>query len=125
MPHRCKLYFFQLLAVVSLVLAFIGVFVPGLPTTEFVLLCAWSSAKGSPRIHRYLHENRYTGPALHNWKNGKLITRRSKITATISMLVCAVILVAHPISLTVKAIAILCMFVVNVWIWSRPEPNSK
>lgn len=52
MPHRCKLYFFQLLAVVSLVLAFIGVFVPGLPTTEFVLLCAWSSAKGSPRIHR-------------------------------------------------------------------------
>ena len=41
---------YALLAYTSLGVGMIGLVVPGLPTTEFVLLAAWAAAKSSPRL---------------------------------------------------------------------------
>ena len=41
---------YLLLAYASLGLAILGVFLPGLPSTEFVLLAAWAAARSSPRL---------------------------------------------------------------------------
>ncbi len=43
-----------LLAYASLALGIIGAFVPGMPTTVFVLVAAWAAARGSERLHRRL-----------------------------------------------------------------------
>ena len=71
----------------SLVLGLIGVVVPGLPTTPFVLLAAACYAKASPRLHAALLNHRLTGPMLRDWESDRSLTRRSKLIAVGSMLV--------------------------------------
>lgn len=45
---------FYAFAVLCLVLGLIGVVVPGMPTTVFILLAAWAAARSSPRLHAWL-----------------------------------------------------------------------
>lgn len=72
---------------VSLVLGLIGVVLPGLPTTPFVLLAAACYAKASPRLHAGLLNHRLTGPLLRDWEADRSLTRRTKTIAVVSMLV--------------------------------------
>lgn len=71
----------------SLVLGLIGVVLPGLPTTPFILLAAACYAKASPRLHAYLLNHRLTGPLLRDWETHRSLTRRTKTIAVVSMLV--------------------------------------
>ena len=72
---------------VSLVLGLIGVVLPGLPTTPFILLAAACYAKASPRLHAWLLNHRLTGPMLRDWEAHRSLTRRTKTIAVVSMLV--------------------------------------
>lgn len=72
---------------VSLVLGLIGVVLPGLPTTPFVLLATACYAKASPRLHAGLLNHRLTGPMLRDWERHRNLTRRTKTIAVVSMLV--------------------------------------
>jgi len=72
---------------VSLLLGAIGVVLPGLPTTPFVLLAAACYAKASPRLHAALLQHRLTGPLLRDWEQHRSLTRRTKTIAVVSMLV--------------------------------------
>lgn len=72
---------------VSLLLGLIGVLLPGLPTTPFVLLAAACYAKASPRLHAALLQHRLTGPLLRDWEKHRNLTRRTKTIAVVSMLV--------------------------------------
>lgn len=72
---------------VSLALGLIGVVLPGLPTTPFILLAAACWAKASPRLHARLLGHRLTGPLLRDWEATRSLTRRTKAIAVGSMLV--------------------------------------
>lgn len=72
---------------VSLLLGLIGVLLPGLPTTPFVLLAAACYAKASPRLHAALLQHRLTGPLLRDWEKHRSLTRRTKTIAVVSMVV--------------------------------------
>ncbi|MDR7095284.1 YbaN family protein [Hydrogenophaga laconesensis] len=72
---------------VSLALGLIGVVVPGLPTTPFVLLAAACYAKASPRLHSWLTNHRFLGPMVRDWETHRSLTRRTKTIAVGSMLV--------------------------------------
>lgn len=71
---------------VSLALGIVGVVVPGLPTTPFVLLAAACYAKGSPRLHSWLVHHRFLGPMVRDWERHRSLTRRTKTIAIASML---------------------------------------
>jgi len=71
----------------SLILGLIGVVLPGLPTTPFILLAAACYAKASPRLHACLLNHRFTGPLLRDWEAHRSLTRRTKTIAVASMLV--------------------------------------
>lgn len=71
---------------VSLALGLIGVVLPGLPTTPFVLLAAACYAKASPRLHDWMLRHRITGPLLRDWEQHRSLTRRTKQIAVGSML---------------------------------------
>ena len=87
-PHRSRLVRGLLWAAgsLSLMLGLIGVVLPGLPTTPFILLAAACYAKASPRLHSWLLNHKLTGPMLRDWERDHSLTRRNKIVAVGSML---------------------------------------
>jgi len=72
---------------VSLVLGVIGIVLPGLPTTPFILLAAACYAKASPRLHQWLLHHRWFGPMLSDWESDHSLSKRTKTVAVVSMLV--------------------------------------
>ncbi len=69
----------------ALMLGVIGIFLPGLPTTPFVLLAAACFAKSSPRVHQWMLQHPLLGPMLRNWQEHRSLTRNTKYVAIISM----------------------------------------
>ena len=120
-PSKLTQRLFALLAYTSLGIGLLAIVVPGLPTTEFILLAAWAATRSSPRLSAWLENHRLFGPMLHNWRNGKVIPRRTKVGATASMLFCAglmLVMLDHgwPVYLALAG-----MVLGNLWIWFRPE----
>lgn len=69
---------FRILAYTSIALAAIGVVLPLLPTTPFVLVAAWAAGKGSPAFADWLENHRAFGPAIENWRTRRAIPRKGK-----------------------------------------------
>lgn len=62
-------------------LALLGVVIPGLPTTPFVLLAAWAASRGNRRLHAWLLEHPRLGPPLRDWEQQRAVTTRAKVIA--------------------------------------------
>jgi uncharacterized protein len=65
----------------SLVLGAIGIFLPILPTTPFLLLSAACYMRSSERMHKWLLNNRWFGNYIRNYQEGKGIPLKTKILA--------------------------------------------
>jgi uncharacterized protein len=57
----------------------LGMFLPLLPTTIFLILAAWCFAKSSERFHYWVHHNRWFGKYLRDYRSGNGMPLRSKI----------------------------------------------
>ena len=78
--------FYKPLGFLFLGLAALGVVLPVLPTTPFLLLSAWFFARSSERWHAWLLQSRLFGPMIRDWEERKCISRRTKAVAVLSML---------------------------------------
>lgn len=72
---------FNVVGTLALILAILGIFLPLLPTTPFLLLASACYLRGSERLHRRLMANRTLGPYLSNLQSGRGIPLRGKIIA--------------------------------------------
>jgi uncharacterized membrane protein YbaN (DUF454 family) len=77
---------FRLLGFVFLGLGVLGVVLPLLPTTPFILLSAACFARSSEKWHRWLLANETFGPMIRNWDENRCITCRVKTIGIISMI---------------------------------------
>ena len=107
-----------------LVMAAIGVVVPGLPTTVFILIAAWAAARSSPRLHGWLLRHRQFGPIVVNWQNGGFVSRRAKWSATLTMLLSGIIIWYVTRYAWTAWLACTIMACVLAWLWRRPEPPA-
>jgi uncharacterized membrane protein YbaN (DUF454 family) len=64
-------FLFITIGLLSLLLGIIGIFLPLLPTTPFLLLSAFLFAKSSPKLYIFLITNKYFGEYIKNYKDGK------------------------------------------------------
>lgn len=69
-----------------LAISVIGILLPGLPGTPFLLLAAGCFAKSSPRLHNWLHTHKVFGPILNNWKKDRSIPKNAKRVALLMIL---------------------------------------
>ncbi len=71
----------NLIGGIAVVLAVVGVFLPLVPTTPFLLLASACFARGSTRLHNWLLNNRLFGKYLRNYEQGRGIPLRGKVIA--------------------------------------------
>lgn len=114
-----------LCALLSLGLGIVGIFVPGLPTTVFVLIAGACAARSSARLHGWLWRHKLFGSMLRNWAAGGFVSRRAKWSASVTMAVCAIVMLLVPAPAWAKAVSIGCMACVLAWLWCRPEPVKQ
>jgi uncharacterized membrane protein YbaN (DUF454 family) len=64
---------------IFLALGCVGIVLPILPTTPFLLLSAACYYKGSERMHRWMLNNRWFGNYIKNYKEGKGLSLKAKV----------------------------------------------
>lgn len=100
-------------------LGYVGVIVPGMPTTIFMILAVWAFKKSSPRFENWLLNHRVFGPTLRDWDEHRAITLRTKYIAIGTMFAFAgvsLFFIKKPI---IQLIVALCVAGVAVYIWTR------
>lgn len=102
-------------------LGVIGIFVPLLPTTPFLLLAAACFARSSERFHRWLIEHNHLGPMVRGYLDGSGIPLRAKQTAItlvwLTLPPSALLLVPQ---IWAKILLLLLALAITWYIWSQP-----
>jgi uncharacterized membrane protein YbaN (DUF454 family) len=116
-----RLFFWRFLASLSLILGFIGLLLPGLPTVPFVLVSAWSAGKGWPGLESWLLAHPGFGPPLRRWREHGAVPRKAKYLASLMMLLSVFILQLSAASFWLKLLLPVLLCAVAIWLWRRPE----
>ena len=89
-------------------LGFLGLFLPLLPTTPFLLLAAFCFSRGSERLHDWLLGHPTMGPIIRDWNERRVIRPRVKAAAAITLiLVMSPALIFGEFHPALKAISVL------------------
>ena len=107
-------------------LGVLGVVLPVLPTTPFLLLAAGCFAKSSPRLHRWLLAHPVFGPPIRNWEENGAISRSAKRLAVGSMVAVVAISVLLGLSWKVLLAQVVLIAIGSAFILTRPDgPSGK
>ena len=72
-------------------LGFVGIFVPGIPTTIFLIIALWAFTKSSKKLRYWLLHHKRFGPILSNWQEHKVVPRRAKILMVTLMIISVIL----------------------------------
>jgi uncharacterized protein len=73
----------------------VGIVVPGLPTTVFLLVAAWAFSRSSPRFQEWLVEHPRLGPPVQAWRERGAIPVKAKVLAVIMMSLSLAIIISY------------------------------
>ena len=85
----------------NVLLGVIGILVPGMPTTVFLLIALWAFSKSSARFQQWLWNHKRFGPPIQAWHRHKVIPPTTKVLA---------------VSVMSLSIGIIALFVAESWI---------
>ena len=105
----------------ALALGAIGVALPLLPTTPFVILAAFAFGKSSPALARWLETSRSFGPVIADWREHGAIAPQFKALAMAMMAGVFLLSVAISASTFVLIVQAICMTAAAAFILSRPN----
>jgi uncharacterized membrane protein YbaN (DUF454 family) len=106
---------------ISLFLGGLGIFIPLLPTTPFVLVAAFAFANSSETLHQWLLDHNVFGPLINNWRRHRSISRTTKVMSILSMLVILVISWLLGVPVVIIAVQALVLGCVAAFILTRPS----
>ncbi|MGE0623645.1 MAG: YbaN family protein [Pseudomonadales bacterium] len=114
-------FFYLIFAYLCAGLGIIGAFLPVLPTTPFLLLAAWAATRGSPELHRWLHEHPRFGPPLIAWETNRAVSVPAKLTACVLMAASWIVMFLMTDSALVPWITGVLFVTVASYLVSRPS----
>ena len=87
---KTKKWLLKVTGLIFVGLAILGVVLPILPTTPFLLVAATCFAKSSPRLQKKLLANKTFGPLIHEWQQHRSIPRKAKRVALLTIILSVV-----------------------------------
>ena len=118
--HRSKLSKILLATAgtISVGLGILGIFLPVMPTTIFLIIAAYCYVRSSDKLYNWLINHKILGPYISNYHRYKAMPKRAKIVA-ISMLWISIIISSYVVSkLWVSIILIIIAISVTIYILS-------
>jgi uncharacterized membrane protein YbaN (DUF454 family) len=118
--------FMIVLGWLSISLGVLGIFLPLLPTTPFVLLAAFFFSRGSKRLHLWLVAHPRFGHYVRDWEAEQVIPPVGKYAATLMMVPSVGYAVAtRDIPLALDLLMVFTVVLVLWFIWTRPARRSE
>ncbi len=104
----------------AIVLGVIGIFLPLLPTTPFLLLAAACFARSSKSMHDWLMNHPLFGDYLRNYEEGRGIPARAKVVALVMMWSSLSYAVWRYESMWLRALLLAVGAGVSIYLWRLP-----
>lgn len=124
MRNKAKQYFLICTGWIAVVLGVIGIALPLLPTTPFILLAAGCFAKSSPRFHQWLLNHSFFGPLINSYQGDQSIPKHVKIKAIIFIwitLSISIFLLTIP---WLRIVIFLLGIFITIALWRKPSPPN-
>ena len=105
-------------------LAIVGMVLPLMPGTVFAIVAAWAASRSSPTLGRKIRNNKYIGPMIQSWENGRAIPNGAKLLASGLMALSLLKLWWFGASQPVLIGLAIFFALVIAFILSRPSPQA-
>ncbi len=79
-----KKIIYIIIGCISVILGLLGIFIPGLPTTPFLLLASWLFYNSSERLHKVLHKS-FLGKYLERYQKNQGVGIKTKLLSILMM----------------------------------------
>jgi uncharacterized membrane protein YbaN (DUF454 family) len=109
------------LGMLSLGMAYIGLVVPGIPFSIFLVFAAFCFAKSSKRMHDWLYNHKWFGEFLTNWTNHRVFPLKAKYMMVAVMSSSLAIMWFTTGNIKAMFWAGITMLAVAIWAWRYPS----
>ena len=120
-----KKYLWMGIGFLSLGMAYIGVIVPGIPFSIFLVFAAYCFAKSSPRMHAWIYNHKYFGPFLTNWTQKRVFPQKMKYAMVAVMSSSAAFLYFSTGNIKATLWSAGFMALVAIWAWRFPSSVAE
>ena len=118
-------FIWLLTGLVALAVGAVGVVLPLLPTTPFLLVAAFAFARSSERMNNWLREHQVFGPLIDNWHRDGSIDLKTKQTAITVIVATPVVTWLLDVPTWIVACQIVVLSAAAIFILTRPSPAEN
>jgi len=118
-------FIWLLVGLTALAIGAVGVVMPLLPTTPFLLVAAFAFARSSERMNNWLREHQVFGPLINNWHRDGSIDQNAKRMAIIVITATPMVSWLLDAPFWVIACQIVVLAAAAVFILTRPSPAEN
>ena len=102
-------------------LSYLGVILPGVPTTIFAILAAYSFSKSSPKLQQWIYDHKFFGKHVLNWEKKKIFPNLGRRMMVTMMTLSSVIIYLTTPHILLFVVPI---FVITI-VWAHRYPGSE
>jgi uncharacterized membrane protein YbaN (DUF454 family) len=113
------------LGFILLIVAYIGIFVPGIPWSTPIVGAAFCFAKSNNRMHNWIYNHKMFGPFLIGWQEKKIFPTKFKYFMLVTMSSTLIILWFTTYNINAVISSSIFMLLVAIWAWRYPGSEQE
>tara|TARA_Y100001970_G_C14187301_1_gene833342 strand:+ start:777 stop:1142 length:366 start_codon:yes stop_codon:yes gene_type:complete len=117
-----KKYLYISLGLICVVFGYVGIMLPGIPTTPFLLLSVWFFSRSSKKFEDWIINHKIFGKFISDWRNHRGISTKPKIYAVILIQITFLSSIYYAFPLSIDIIFFIFSIILCLYIISRPIP---